>query len=817
MLNLLEPYDLKSLGPQSAEALHLMIEAKKLAYEDRARYYADPDFAKVPVAELISKPYAASRGKLIDRSVANPRPTAGDPKPADTIYMTVADKDGNAVSLIQSNFSGFGSEHVPGDLGFPLQNRGCLFALDPKHANRLEPRKRPFHTIIPGFVTRDGKPWLSFGLMGGDMQAQGHAQVLVNMIDFGMDVQAAGDAPRFYHSGLIEADRGHCEGRRIGRPRIRDRPRGPSGARSQGAPDRERPRQLRRLPGDPDRYRERRSHRRVGPSQGRRGDGILTFPTSGGLALGSAGTRLEGSPMRLTGQLAIITLILASLTPSSRGDLIGGGEQSPGQKLRAVFEAYWDDELRADPLSATANGDHRFDDRMPDPSESAHDAKVARDRATRAALEAIRPESLSPQDRLDREVLVVTLDDRLGRERFRAHLIPFTQQEGLPLQFAQSVNYHPASTVGDLENYLRRLRAFPAAIDATIRVMRAGMAEHRVPPRVSMAKTIPQLRALAPSKPEDSPLHEIVGRLPKDWPDSTKGPILTELRRAIAEHVSPSYARLADFIEREYLPACRESVGLWDSPGGPEHYASLARSFTTTDLSPDAIHALGLAEIARTREAMDAIRRQVGFEGDLPAFLAHVRADPKLRGGTEAALLARYRTILEEVDARLPLLFGKLPRTDYALKTMEPYRAKSAPAGFYVPPPEDGSRPGYFYVNTSDPDQRTTQSMPALAYHEAVPGHHLQFALGLEAPGRPAFRRFGYVPAFSEGWGLYAEGLTRESAWPPIPIPSWDGSNTTPGDPPGWLSTPGCTTFAGPGIGRSPISKPIPPCPGSRS
>ena len=201
ILNLLEPYDLKAMGPQSAESLHLMIEAKKLAYEDRAKFYADPEFARVPVAELVSKAYAARRGKLIDPSRADDKPTHGEPKAADTIYMTVADKDGNAVSLIESNFEGFGSGHVAGDLGFPIQNRGCLFALDPNHANRLEPRKRPFHTIIPGFVTKDGKPWLSFGLMGGDMQAQGHAQVLVNMIDHGMDVQSAGDAPRFYHMG----------------------------------------------------------------------------------------------------------------------------------------------------------------------------------------------------------------------------------------------------------------------------------------------------------------------------------------------------------------------------------------------------------------------------------------------------------------------------------------------------------------------------------------------------------------------------------------------------------------------------------------
>lgn len=204
MLNILERYDLKALGPQSAEALHLMIEAEKLAYEDRAKYYTDPEFSKVPVAGLISKTYADERAALIRTDRANDRPTAGAPKGADTIYLTVVDKDFNAVSLIQSNFMGFGSMHVPGDLGFPLQNRGCLFALDPAHANRLEPHKRPFHTIIPGFVTRDGKPWLSFGLMGGDMQAQGHAQVLCNMIDFGMDVQEAGDAPRFRHLGSSE-------------------------------------------------------------------------------------------------------------------------------------------------------------------------------------------------------------------------------------------------------------------------------------------------------------------------------------------------------------------------------------------------------------------------------------------------------------------------------------------------------------------------------------------------------------------------------------------------------------------------------------
>ncbi|MEW4568309.1 gamma-glutamyltransferase [Tautonia sp. JC769] len=204
MLNILEPFDLASLGHNTAETLHLMIEAKKLAFEDRATYYADPAFAEVPVDRLISKAYAEGRAALIDPERAMTELEPGPMQQGDTIYLTVVDKDFNCVSLIQSNFHSFGSQHVVRGLGFPLQNRGSWFALDPSHANRLEPGKRPFHTIIPAFVTKDGKPWLSFGVMGGDMQPQGHVQVLCNMIDFGMDVQEAGEAARFRHFGSSE-------------------------------------------------------------------------------------------------------------------------------------------------------------------------------------------------------------------------------------------------------------------------------------------------------------------------------------------------------------------------------------------------------------------------------------------------------------------------------------------------------------------------------------------------------------------------------------------------------------------------------------
>jgi gamma-glutamyltranspeptidase / glutathione hydrolase len=203
MLNLLEPHDVKSMGPNSPEYWHLLTEVKKIAFADRAKFYTDPVFAKVPVNELISKDYAKARSKLFDAKKALTDIPPGDPRlgASDTIYLCVVDKDRNCVSLIQSNYGGFGSGLAAPGTGFGIQNRGCLFALEENHANKLEPGKRPFHTIIPAFVTKDGKPWFCFGVMGGDMQPQGHVQVLVNLIDFGMNVQQAGEAPRVEHVG----------------------------------------------------------------------------------------------------------------------------------------------------------------------------------------------------------------------------------------------------------------------------------------------------------------------------------------------------------------------------------------------------------------------------------------------------------------------------------------------------------------------------------------------------------------------------------------------------------------------------------------
>ncbi len=204
ILNILEGYDIGSMGLFSPEYIHLFVEAKKLAYEDRAWYYADMDFSSVPVNRLISKEYAEERRELINPDLAARRYEPGISEGPNTIYLTVADKNGNMVSLIQSNYRGMGSGMTPPGLGFVIQNRGEGFTLQPNRFNTFEPGKRPFHTIIPGFITKDGEPFMSFGVMGGDMQPQGHAQIVINLIDFGMNLQEAGDAPRIYHTGSSE-------------------------------------------------------------------------------------------------------------------------------------------------------------------------------------------------------------------------------------------------------------------------------------------------------------------------------------------------------------------------------------------------------------------------------------------------------------------------------------------------------------------------------------------------------------------------------------------------------------------------------------
>ena len=470
--------------------------------------------------------------------------------------------------------------------------------------------------------------------------------------------------------------------------------------------------------------------------------------------------------MRLTAWLMF--LVLGSIPISASA----ADTTKPSEVLRQVIADYWTDVLRRHPLEATMYvGDHRFDDRVNDPSVAAYETWLAKLRETQKALKAIDPAELTPTERIDLEVLLNTIGDRLDLVPYRDHLIPIAQllrttldirSDDLHLVFAQLGDYQPAATIGDVENYLRRLNDFPKLADGLIALMKQGIEEKRVPPRIVAQRLATQLRSLANPKAEESPLWAYVDRLPTDWSQSQREGAMVRIRAAIETEVIPAYAKLASFVETEYLKASRDSVGLVATDDGVPHYARLVRAYTTTDLTPDQIHEIGLEQMAKTRAAMEAIRAKVGYPGDLKAFLTYTRTDPSFKNPDERAILEGHRAILETMRQNLPKLFGKIPLTPFEVRAYDPIRAKSSPTGEYLPVPSDGSRPGVFFVNTSNPTSRPRYTMQALAYHEGVPGHHLQGALSIEAPGRSPFRRYIYIPAFDEGWALYSEGLPDE-------------------------------------------------------
>jgi len=453
----------------------------------------------------------------------------------------------------------------------------------------------------------------------------------------------------------------------------------------------------------------------------------------------------------------------------------GAAGEPAGTRLRAAIARYWEDQLRTHPVEATIFvGDQRHAGHLDDPSLHAFYAWLDRLRATRSELAAIDPAGLTPGERIDREILLKTIDGRLESVPFGDHFVPFApivryatdlHFDDLHLLFAQLGEFQPAATVGDLETFLQRLKSFPVLADRLIALLRQGMMENRVSPKVVMPKVVKQLRSLSKPRAEESPLWAIVGRLPAGWSQADRQEMTDRVKRAIESEVAPAYARLADFVEKTYIPACRESVGLFDTGDGAAHYAFLVRWYTMTSLSADQIHELGRAEMAKNRAQMEAIRQKVGFQGDLKAFFARMRTDPRFKNRTEQEILERHRAIVSEIKANLPRLFGRLPADPLEVRAFDPVRARSSPTGEYYPAASDGSRPGIFFVNTSDPTTRPTYTMQSLAYHEAIPGHHLQGSFARLTPqGEPVrpFRRYFYFTAFDEGWALYSEGLPGE-------------------------------------------------------
>jgi prolyl oligopeptidase len=429
-------------------------------------------------------------------------------------------------------------------------------------------------------------------------------------------------------------------------------------------------------------------------------------------------------------------------------------------QLNQLYDDYWEFILKEYPLSATYLGDHRYDGFLEDASEDAFHRRVAQSKKYLDRLRSIKKPSSKP-DLLNYELFERELEDNLESAKFRPYLTPMTQQSGLQIDIPELVTYHPFGSLSDFENFSSRLRAFPRLVDQVIQSMRTGVRAQIVLARVTAEKIIPQLEANVVQDPKKLDLYKSVEKIPAVIDSTEAVRIRNDVEEAIRQSVAPAFEKLLGFFKEKYLPECRNDVGIWFLPDGNERYAYAVRHYTTTNLSPDEIHDLGLKELSRIHGEMRAIVDRIGFKASLRDFISSLRRDRALYNPSAAELLAGFKKILEQMDEKLPLLFGRLPEAKYGFREIEAFRAEAAPDAYYYRPPEDGSRPAYFYVNTFRPEQRPKYTMEVLAYHEAVPGHHLQLAIQQELTDLPKFRRHGGYTAFIEGWGLYSEELPK--------------------------------------------------------
>ena len=437
------------------------------------------------------------------------------------------------------------------------------------------------------------------------------------------------------------------------------------------------------------------------------------------------------------------------------------------RKLADLVDAYFEEQLKLNPLLATSIGDPRYNDRFEvtiSPEWRARDEKLERDYLER--IRAIDPRLLSGQDALTYEIFKSAREREIEGFRFPGHLIPVNQFYSVPNSFAQlgsGNGLHPFKTVKDYEDFLKR-------VERLRRLDRPGDRQHARRHREGLHAAEGAGRAHAaaargPARREARGL-AVLGSdratCPPRLPAAERQRLTAAYRAAITNQVIPSYRRLHDFLRDEYLPKARTSVGLDALPDGKAWYEYNVRNITTTDYTPAQIHEIGLREVERIHGEMRKVMQQVGFEGSLDDFFRFLNTDEQFVHPSREALVAGYVDIKKRVDPQLPKLFEILPNADYEVRAVEPFREKSAAGGQYQAASEDGSRPGIFYANAYDLKARPKWAMEALSLHEGNPGHHFQISIQREQKNLPRFRRFGGYTAYSEGWGLYAESLGPE-------------------------------------------------------
>ena len=444
---------------------------------------------------------------------------------------------------------------------------------------------------------------------------------------------------------------------------------------------------------------------------------------------------------------------------------IGAGCQSQmttTDSLDQLFADFWEDRMERSPTWATYEGDHRWDSLLSDVSQEAVDAETGALIAFRGRLQSLINSGAADPQALDVDLFSRDIERNLMDTQMRGYLMPISQQNGPHIGFPELISTHPFETVAGCEDFIKRLHAFPRLIDQTIDNMRTGMAEGLVPARHVMGKVLPQIESQTVVDPNESALAGAIEKIGADVSDEDRERLRGEMLDAIRTQIVPAYVKLGDFVRDEYLDACRDTIGCLALPNGKARYEYLANRYTTTKMTPEEIFAIGKQEVVRIKAEMEAIKDSAKFAGTLKEFIAHLKTDPQFSYSTSDSLVAGFKAILARMDQKLPELFGNLPEAPYDFREIEEWRAESAPDAYYYSAPDDRSRPGYFYINTYKPRQRPKYTMEALAYHEAVPGHHLQIAIQQELEGLPDFRRHGGYTSFVEGWGLYSERLPKE-------------------------------------------------------
>ncbi|MFC5409441.1 DUF885 domain-containing protein [Larkinella bovis] len=463
--------------------------------------------------------------------------------------------------------------------------------------------------------------------------------------------------------------------------------------------------------------------------------------------------------------ILVTALLMASMMACN--SKTGQENTAANADFTKTVDDYYEERLKLFPLEATFQGDNRYNDQLPNSNSQAYlDQTKAFYTTYLDKLKTFDRASLPEQDQISYDILKRELELQLEQFKFHLEYVPFSQFDGLTLTFGQlgsGASAQPFNTVKDYDDWLKRISAFAVWGDSALVNFRKGIDAGITWPKSLVLKMIPQMTDLVVSDPTQSLFYGPINKLPKDFSEADKNRLTAAYQKAIREEIVPTYRKLGDFLQNEYLPKARTTSGIDAVAQGPALYNYLVRTWTTTDKTPEEIYQTGLKEVARIRAEMEKVKTQVGFTGTLDQFFTHLKTDPKFYPYQQPKeVLAAFNAILTRIEPNLKTMFTKTPKSRFEIRQTEKFREASASAE-YNPASADGSRPGVFYVPIPDARKfNVTSGMESLFLHEAIPGHHYQFSLQQEDTSLPKFRRFAWYGAYGEGWALYCESLGKE-------------------------------------------------------